>query len=45
MVRVFVEVGVDQIDGLVLGVVIGLALFGRQIGRDHFAAAIEGPMR
>src|SRR5215471_11464657 len=42
VVGVFVKVGVDQVDGLVLGVVIGLALLRRQIGRDDLAATIEG---
>src|SRR5215813_6406828 len=33
VVGVFVEVGVDQVDRLVLGIVIRLALLRRQIGR------------
>jgi hypothetical protein len=33
-VGVFVKVGIDQVHCLVLGIVIGLALFRRQIGRD-----------
>jgi hypothetical protein len=41
VVGVFVKVGVDQVDRLVLGIVIGLALRRRQIGRNDLAAAIE----
>src|SRR6266700_6641081 len=41
MVRIFVEVGIDQIDRHVLGVVISLAPVGCEIGRDDLAAAIE----
>src|ERR1700691_6038306 len=36
-----VEIGVDAIDRLVLGGVIGVALLRRQMRRDHLAAAIE----
>jgi len=41
VVGVFVEIGIDHINRPVLGVVVGLALLSREIGRDHFAAAVE----
>src|SRR5436853_79732 len=41
VVRVLVESGVDCVAGEVLGVVIVLSLLRRQIGRHHFAAAVE----
>ena len=41
VVRIFVEIAVDQIDRRILGIVIGLALLGGEIGRYHLAAAIE----
>ena len=41
VVGVFVEVGVDQIDRLVLGLVERLALLVVEAGRHHLAAAVE----
>ena len=39
---VLIEVGVDPVDGFVLGLVISLALFRRQVCCHDLAASIEG---
>ena len=38
---VLVKIGVDEIDRLVLGIVVGLALFRCELGRHHLTAAIK----
>ena len=42
VMSVLVEVGVDPVDGFVLGIVVSLALFGREICGHNLAATIEG---
>src|SRR3954454_23893838 len=41
MMRVFVEVGIDEIHSFVLRRVIGLALFSRKLRRDNLAASVK----
>src|SRR5262245_8018020 len=41
VMRVFIEISVDEIDGCILGSVVSIALFRRQTRCDHFTSPIE----